>query len=98
MSFFIFAYVYLEKTRKKKTFNAGLNKKRRKYILYVPRSSNRVEGGNDAWNVNGSPFGDVDFRYQNGQRENHTVKEESEHVGNDFSDKEEAVDHIELLV
>lgn len=38
------------------------------------------------------------FRNQNRQWQNHAVEEESEHVGYEFSDKEEAVDNVELLI
>lgn len=64
----------------------------------IPRSSDRVEGGNDARNINASPFRNIYFRDQNRQRENHAIEEESEHMRNDLSHKEKAVDHVKLLI
>lgn len=63
----------------------------------LPGSSDRVEGGDDAGEVDGSPFGDVDFGDEDCEREHQAVEEECEHVGDDFPYEEEAVDHVELL-
>lgn len=61
-------------------------------------SADGVEGGDDAGEVDGSPFGDVDFGDEDCEGENHAVEEEGEHVGDDLSHEEEAVDHVQLLV
>lgn len=60
-------------------------------------SSDGVEGGDDAGEVDGPPFGDVDFWDEDCEREHHAVEEECEHVGDDLSHEEEAVDYVELL-
>lgn len=39
----------------------------------------------------------MNFRNQNGERENHTVKQKGDPVSNDLPDKEEAVYDINLL-
>lgn len=67
------------------------------FVEAIPRSSNWVEGGYDARNVDGSPFGNVYLRDKDRQRKNNAVEEEREHVSYDLSDKEEAINHIELL-
>nr|GMD16012.1 hypothetical protein Iba_chr07cCG5280 [Ipomoea batatas] len=61
--------------------------------MMLPGCANGVESGDDAWNVNGSPLWDFDFRHQNGQGKNDAVEEERDHVSYDFPNEEEAVDH-----
>lgn len=66
-------------------------------ILHKPWRSDRVESGDYARNVYGSPYWDFNFRYQKGQWKNDAKEEERNHVSYDLPDEKEAVDNVKLL-
>lgn len=65
--------------------------------MCLPWRTNRIQCGNDARNVNGSPCRDFNFRDQNAYWKNDTKEEKSDHVSDDFSHKEKAIDHVHLF-
>lgn len=66
-------------------------------VLDGPWRSNRVESGDNARDVNGSPYWDFNFRNQKCQWKNDAKEEKRNHVSYDLPDEKEAVDHIKLL-
>lgn len=64
---------------------------------YIPWGSNCVENGNGGWNIDSSPLGNFHFGEEDGCRHDNAVKEERDNMCYDLPNKEEAVDHINLL-
>lgn len=62
-----------------------------------PWSSHRIEKGDDGRDVNSTPLRNLNFRNQNGHWNHQAVEDKGDNVGYDLPNKEEAVDHMNLL-